>query len=179
MWKILNSKYVLDSPYMKVRQEAVQLPDGRIYDQYFVREYKGWVAIFAVTVDGKILLTRQYKHGIRRIVIELPAGSIDESEEPEIAAARELQEETGYVADRLDFVGKYILEPTACDGHVYVYFADGVKPLAQKNVDSKEEIEILKVSLNELNDMMRSGLINVISQLGIIDRVLKIKGLLV
>ena len=94
-WEILKSKRIIDNKYLKVRQDTVRLPDGTIYNDYYVREEKGWSAIFCLTEDGKVVLNRQYKHGIGEIVLELPAGRIEEGESPEESIKRELEEETG------------------------------------------------------------------------------------
>src|ERR1700730_15182108 len=96
-WKILSYKQILDTPYLKVRSEQLAIPDGPIVSDYYIIENRGWVGVVPLTADGGFPMTRQYKHGSGRDVLEVPAGAIYADEnDPELTAHRELMEETGY-----------------------------------------------------------------------------------
>ena len=88
---------MVDSPFLKIYKEAVELPNGEILHEYYILDRPGWVAIWCEVDEGEVVLTRQYKHGIGKTVMELPAGSIEKGETPLDCAMRELLEETGYI----------------------------------------------------------------------------------
>lgn len=178
-WEVLEKKYLFENKYMTLRQEVVQLPTGQVHEDYFIREWEGFVTIFAMTNDGRILLNREYKHGVKDVIVTLPAGMIDEGEGPMEAVKRELIEETGYVvAQEPEAIGRYIIDPSACDGHMYLYFCDNIEFKGGKIEDDPgEEIENLLVTPDELRAMMDSGEINAIAQIAAIRTILEMKGL--
>lgn len=177
-WEVLSSRYVIDSPHLRIRQECVRLPDGTVHDDYFVREGRGWVAVYCMTPDGRVVLNRQYKHGIGQVVLELPAGGIDEGEAPEAAARRELEEETGYRVETVELVGKLITDPTSSTSIEWVYLATGGTPTGVENHDSMEVIQVELVRPEELLAMIRSGEVNVQGQVAAIFMVCDRLGLL-
>ena len=93
-WKVLSSEYLFNEPWLTIRKDRCQLPNGHIVPAFYVNEYPDWVNVFALTEEGQVVMVKQYRHGIREISIELPGGVIDEGETPEEAARRELMEET-------------------------------------------------------------------------------------
>lgn len=98
-WRILSRRVVYGArPYLEVSVEAVRLPDGRTIEDYHQIDAGSSATVVAEQADGRILLLRQYRHGVRRIGLALPGGRLDPGEEPLAAARRELLEETGYVA---------------------------------------------------------------------------------
>src|SRR5687767_11805870 len=105
-WEVLQSDYVLDNKFWRIRRDQVRLPDGSLYD-YYRREHEGWAGILCLTEDNKIVLIRQYRHGLGEVVIELPAGAVDPGEDPGETAKRELEEETGYQTNDIELVQKY------------------------------------------------------------------------
>src|SRR5258708_32981468 len=100
-WKVLSSKYGFDTPWFKVLLETVELPNGKVVEDFSMWAERDVVFLFAITKDNKIPLVKQYKHGAQEELIEFPAGYIDKNETPEIAARRELLEETGYDYEKL------------------------------------------------------------------------------
>ena len=81
-WRIVSSEYRIDTKFLRLRVDRVELPSGVVVDEYYVRESHGFCVIFALTADDDVLLVRQYKHGAAQIVTELPAGMIDAGESP-------------------------------------------------------------------------------------------------
>lgn len=177
-WRVLRSWYLINNEFLKVRKDEVQLPDGRIYDQYYVIENADWVAIFCLTRGGHVLLTRQYKHGISEFVLELPAGSVHAGETPRQAAARELLEETGFAAEHFELIGDFIAEPTSHTARIYLFLAkDGCRAQEPKR-DSRELIEVESVPVAKLLDLVRSGQIKVQGHVAFIYRCLEHLGFL-
>ena len=98
-WKLLDSEFLVDAPWLKVAKETCELPSGKVIDDFYTLWQPDWVLILARTKEGKWVMTEQYRHGTGKIALEFPAGIIDKGETPEEAAIRELQEECGYVLD--------------------------------------------------------------------------------
>lgn len=95
--KVLASKYLFKKPWLTVRQEKIELPNGVIVPEYYILEYPDWVNTLAITKDKKFVMIRQYRHGSQTTNYEFCGGCVDpEDESPMAAAQRELFEETGY-----------------------------------------------------------------------------------
>ena len=99
-WKLLDSEFLVNAPWLKVAKEKCELPNGKVIDDFYTLWQPDWVLILARTKEGKWVMTEQYRHGTGKIALEFPAGIIDKGETPEEAAVRELQEECGYVLDK-------------------------------------------------------------------------------
>ncbi len=162
-WRILQSEYVVETPYLRLRRDRVELPSGLLLDDYFVRESRGFSVIFAQTADDRIVLVRQYKHGIGAGVLELPAGAIDEGETPLQCAQRELAEETGFVAAApgLSHAATFIADPTNSDSLLHLFEGTGARKLAEPTPDPTEEIAVELVTVDELRRFVRDGTIDV------------------
>ena len=133
------------------------MSDGEIID-YYVQEAPDVVIIFALTPDDQLLLVRQYKHGIGEEVTELPAGYLQEDENPLTGARRELREETGYAGDdSLVKIATLIESPSRSNNRCHVFLARGVRRLGQQRLDRTEDIRILFVTPDHALDMVRSA----------------------
>ena len=163
-WRILASDYRISTPFLRLRADRVELPDGRIVEDYFVRESRGFCVIFALTHDLRVVLVRQYKHGIGEVVLELPAGSIDPGETPAECAARELREETGYGAGSMVHVRTFVTDPTNSDSRFHLYLAREVRLAYAPDPDVTEEIEVVLAPLDEVRAMAWDGRIAAGSQ---------------
>lgn len=148
-WEIIKSEYVLNTPYYKVKKEEIRLLDGSTIKDYFVRERKGWVLVFCLTKEGKIILNRQYKHGAREVMMELPGGMVEENESPEEGAKRELEEETGYVMERVEYMGEFVTDPSNDRGKAWLCVGVGGIKVKEPKDDQTESIKIELVSPKE------------------------------
>ncbi len=172
-WKILKSEVVIDTPHLRVRRDRIELPAGTIVDGYHVRETRGFVMIFAITPEENVVLVRQYKHGIGEVILELPAGMIDQGESAEHAALRELGEETGYAPkDELERIATFIVDPTNSNGRFTLYLAREVTLKHERHLDPTEDIAVELVPIGKLIDLIRSGEIDVCNHVGAIYTVL-------
>lgn len=161
-WKTLKSQVVFEHKWYTLRRDHVELPSGHVMDDYFVSVRPDVVLIFPVTEDGHVLFVRQYKHAAADIFIELPGGVIDPHEtNPLDAAKRELLEETGYTTDDIEPVLEVIDNPTKDTNKVYYFLARNVREVAAQDLDESEHIEVLKVPLQEVEQMILSGQVNV------------------
>lgn len=160
-WKTLKREEVLGSPWYQVFKETVQLPSGKVLDDYFVRDGVKAVLIVPHTKDGAFIMTKQYKHGAQQVVLEFPAGKIDEDEDVITAAQRELREETGAEADTMTLGPTFFEDPTNSRCRIFVVFAEGVHYTQEQALDENEDIEILTLSRNELEQALVNGELHV------------------
>jgi len=162
-WRTIDSKMVIETPHLRLRCDEIELPSGKRVGPYYVRESRGFAVIFAVTADERIVLVHQYKHGIGRYVLELPAGGIDPDEAPDACARRELAEETGYVGDPADceLLGTYIFDPTSSTTTYHLYLARNTHPLVAQSCDDTEDIAIELATFEQLRRYVRDGTIDV------------------
>ena len=173
---VLSSVYVVDSPYMRLRKDTIELASGAIIDDYYVRETGGFSSIFALTSDDNVVLVRQFKYGIGRELLELPSGFIDQGESPQTAAARELAEETGYVSESIEFVRTFVPEPTNSTTQMHLFLARNARRQLSQSLDPGEDIEIVLIPRAQLHAKLRHGEIESATQVAAIYTILDILG---
>ena len=138
-----------------VDRMRVSLPDGREALRDIVR-HPGAVAIVALTDDGRICLVRQYRAALGRVTVEIPAGKLDANEDPLDCARRELEEETGMVADKIAYLTTIATSVGFADELIHIYMARGLT-MARSNPDEDEFINVDLVELPELIDAVLDG----------------------
>jgi len=156
-WRVLKTQLAFDNRWAKVRQDECELPNGEVVPDYYYWEGGDFAQIFALTPDNEVVLTRQYKHGVKEIVTELPAGLIDSQETPIGAAKRELEEETGYRATEWVPLGQLNVSSAKATTRANAFFAKNARKTAEPTLDSTEEIEVLLVAIDELLDLISRG----------------------
>lgn len=155
-WKLLGSEYLFREPWLTVRKDICETPLGKHVDAYYVLEYPDWVNAMALTEDGQVLLIRQYRHAIGRVLVEIPGGVMDkEDESPEVAIRRELLEETGYTFSDMHSLGEVSANPSTTTNLVHMFLATGGKKVQDQQLDDNEEIDVLAVSIEELEAMLK------------------------
>lgn len=161
-WKCINSSYLIDNNWLKVRKDAVQVSDTLTIDDYYVIEKKDVVLIIAVSPDGRILLKKEYRYPIDKVLLELPGGTIDRSDElPEQTAKRELSEETGFASDNWKYMGFIYDYPTKDTNCVHLYIAlDAYKSNEPVHSES-ERVHFTFYDTKTVCDMIKAGEINV------------------
>ncbi|MGP1385479.1 MAG: NUDIX hydrolase [Thainema sp.] len=161
-WQILRSHWALDHPWCRVRQDVVALPNGRVVDDYFVHVRKDVALVLPITSQHEVVMVRQYRHGIQDILLELPAGTFDPTQEqPQVAAQRELQEETGYGAETLIPLSVLYDNPVKDTNRIHLFLAQNAKPITDQQLDETEDIEIVLVPLSEVMTHVVQGGIRV------------------
>ena len=133
----------------------VQMPDGREAVRDVVR-HPGAVAIVALTDDGHICLVRQYRTALDRVTVEIPAGKLEPGEDPLAAAHRELEEETGFTADKMAYLTSIASSDGFTDEVIHLYMATGLT-FTSSNPDDDEFINVDLVELTELVDAVLDG----------------------
>lgn len=167
-WRVTASHYLITDTFLRLRKDSIELPDGTVIPDYYVRESRGFVIVFAITPDDRVVLVHQYKHGIGAELLELPAGMIDEGESPLQTARRELAEETGYEAASFEAAGAFVTDPTNADTMAHLYLARSAVRSQDQRLDPAEDIEVRLASFKELHEMVRDGRIHSMSHVGAI-----------
>ena len=156
-WKTLGSKYLYKTNGVALRIDQCEIDNGMIFEPY-VLECGTWVNVVALTKDRKVILEKQYRHGVGQVMLEIPAGVMEENDEsPLQAAQRELLEETGYTSQRFIEVGKVYANPATHNNLTYSFLALDVEKVGQQHLDETEEIEVFLVPLDELVSMAKEG----------------------
>ena len=140
---------------MKLRVDRVVLPSGRETTRE-VAAYPDCVAVVAVDADDNVILVRQYRHPVERALLEIPAGVIDPGEEPHHSAARELEEETGYTAGRLERIGGAYSAPGYSTEFMHLFLATELS-LGPSHPEPDEIIEVVPVPLSAIRSMIDCG----------------------
>lgn len=154
-WKLLESKYLFNQPWLTVRQDTCETPSGKIIPTFYVLEYPEWANAFCLTKDGQVVMVKQYRHGLGQESIELPGGVVDEGESIEEGVKRELLEETGYQFEKVEFLGKISANPSTTNNMMHMFLATGGEKVAEQNLDEEEEVEVVHMSLDEVKQLVR------------------------
>ena len=153
-WKILKSEYLFRRPWLTVRRDCVELPDGRPNPEFYVLEYPDWVNVIAITDDGQFVMERQYRHGLGKTCFEIPAGVIEKGETPLEAAKRELMEETGYGEGEWKEIMSVSGNSSTTNNISHCFVAKGVKKIGMQHLDRTEDLEVVLLDRSQVWDLM-------------------------
>jgi ADP-ribose pyrophosphatase len=157
-WEILTSKIVFERlPWLRVLSEDVRLSDGRVVKGYLWLESPDYAMIVPVNQKQEIGLIRSYKHGLRNIDIQPPAGYLEENEDPLPAAQRELLEETGCTSQDWQSLGTYSVSGNQGNGKAHFFLARKCIFVADPNPGDLEEQEPLWLPIPEVRSMWKAG----------------------
>lgn len=155
MFKDLDSEKLFDGKMIKVWRERVEHPDGRQVALEVIH-HPGSVLILPVDNQGQVWFTYQYRHAIRQMLLELPAGTIEPGEQPLVCAGREIQEEVGMAAQSLELLGQIYLVPGYSNERMHVYLATDLYP-SRLDQDFGEYIEVKTIHMAEAYKMLDAG----------------------
>lgn len=152
----ISSEEIFDGQVVHLYKDDISLPNGKPATREVIR-HVGAVAIVPMTEDGKVIIERQFRYPLNRVITEIPAGKLDSKSEDRLSAAkRELEEETGYLADEWIELGDYIPAAAYCDEVITMYLAKGLH-MGTRNLDEDEFLNVETVSLEELVEDIMQG----------------------
>ena len=151
----LDRQLKYEGNILKIYEDTV-LANGHEAKWDFIH-HDGAAAVLPVTADGKILMVRQYRNALDRFTLEIPAGKLDDPKEPKIECAyRELEEETGFKTEKLEYLISVNTTVAFCDEAIDIFVAHNLIP-SHQNLDEDEVINVVPCSLGELEDMIYTG----------------------
>jgi ADP-ribose pyrophosphatase len=154
-FELLKSEIIYPGRAFTIRRDTLRLPDGH-ETRFDIVEHPGSVVILPVDEHGNLLFVRQYRHAAGLDLLELPAGTLDEGEAPEVCASREVREETGMAAEKLEHLGGFYLAPGYATEYMHIYLATGLRP-DPLEADADEFLIVEVVPLGLALEMARRG----------------------
>ncbi|MFC2020786.1 NUDIX hydrolase [Chloroflexota bacterium] len=153
--KTLSSKLIYDGRVVRLRVDIVQMPSGRESTREIV-EHDEVVAIVAIDTDDNVLLVNQFRQPLGKELLEIPAGGIEEGEKPEDAVCREMQEETGYLPQKVERLGGFYSAPGFCTEYLHLYLTTDLTASRLYDEDT-EMISLVRVPVIKIPGLITSG----------------------
>jgi 8-oxo-dGTP pyrophosphatase MutT (NUDIX family) len=158
MLRTLSSQPIINTRWLQVNQQRVQTPSGQIFDDYYVARKADFAMVVALTPDNEVVMVREWKHGVKSYVWNLPAGGIGENETPRQAIERELVEETGYTAEEFHLLGNHFhVSSSWLEDRAYLFRATNARKVAEPRLEDTEDIEVHLVPFDDVVEMVRNG----------------------
>lgn len=152
--QLLDTETVFDGRVVKLSVDTLQ--DGELTYEREVVHHSGSAVIVPLHDDGTVVLVRQYRHPVGRYLLEVPAGTLSENEQPEAGAARELEEELGLVASRLEKLAEFFVSPGFLQEKMWLYLATELSE-GKQNLDDDEVLDIVRLPISQALEMISSG----------------------
>jgi 8-oxo-dGTP pyrophosphatase MutT (NUDIX family) len=156
-WSLVSSRLKEEFPIFSLRiDRAVSPRTGKAHD-FYVLKSSAWVNVIPLTPEREVVLIRQYRHGTRKVTLEIPGGIVEPQDTPEGAARRELREETGYEAMGMVSLGSVDPNPAFIETRCHSFLATDVRLTGGQAQDDKEDIQVLRRPMDEIPRLIRSG----------------------
>jgi len=150
-WPVISREQIGDFRLFSLTKKKVRSPRTGEIREVQTLGFADWVLILALTPQEEVVMVRQYRHGTEQVCLELPGGLVDAGDDsPALSARRELLEETGYQADEIVLIGECFPQPAILSNMCFFYLAKNAAKVQSQDLDSGEDIEILKVPLKEI-----------------------------
>lgn len=155
VWQVAASRYLYTSRWYNLKQDDVILPSGQAITYTWV-EHPGYALVVPLLDDGRVVMERIYRHTLKRTLLECPSGGCD-GDTPEAAARRELEEETGYLAEGMTHLGRYFASSGIADEQFDIYLATGLSLTGKVCHEATEQIAIELIPLDALRASVLCG----------------------
>ncbi len=152
-----HSHLAFECRVFKVRCDNYFIAKTNNTHDFFIIEPTNWVNVIALTENKEIVLVQQYRYGTESLTIEIPGGMIDDGEAPQLAAQRELLEETGYEANSWQLIGCTDPNPAIQNNKCYTFLAQNAFFSKEPHLDSTEEIEIITTPFSKMPELVKQG----------------------
>ncbi len=155
----LDRKLVAHGHILDYYEDTIAVPNGNIAHWDFIK-HKGAAAVVPVLPDGRLLMVLQYRNALDRDTIEIPAGGLNENEDPYVCAMRELKEETGYSVDKMDYLISVCTTVAFCNEKIPIYVAFIEGKAGEQDLDEDEYVNTKAFTVDELCEKIYTGTIN-------------------
>lgn len=156
--RLIKNELVYDGVLLKVQRSEARLPDGSTGVREWIA-HPGATAVIPLTDKGTVILVKQFRYPLGKVTVEIPAGKLDPGEEPVVCAHRELREETGMTATKLDYIGSFVTTPAFTDEVIHLYVGTGLVA-GNEATDADEFIDVEERSLEDVFKAVEAGEIN-------------------
>ncbi|MSQ15855.1 MAG: NUDIX hydrolase [Dehalococcoidia bacterium] len=151
----ISSQYIYQGRILSLRLDTVQLSNG-LTSQREIVEHGGAVVVAPIDGDGNVIMVRQYRKAVEKVLLELPAGGLNAGEDPQVAAARELKEETGYTVGTLRRLGGFYLAPGYSSEYIHLFLATDLTK-GQAHPEEDEELEVISIPLSTIPGLLAAA----------------------
>ncbi len=156
--KTLETNVLFNGRVIDLEVQKVELPNGKTSTREIVN-HPGAVAILPIQANGHLLLVRQFRKPLEKVIYEIPAGKLEKGEDPESCAYRELEEETGFKTEQLTQIASFYTSPGFANEKIVLYYTDQLVK-GNEQLDEDEFLDLVEVSLEEAKDMVADGRID-------------------
>lgn len=156
-WTKRGSRRGVDLHLFQARHDLLENPRTGQELERLVLECPDWVNVVALTPERELVVVTQYRFGVEAVTLEIPGGMVDPGEEHGVAARRELEEETGYTAERWRYLGSVEPNPAVQNNRLHTWLAEGARPTAGQALDPGEDIAVGTLPLDEIGRAARDG----------------------
>ena len=156
-FKVTKSDTVFHGKVFKVKIDEIEYNGTGSKAIRQVAVHPGGAVCVPILNNGKIVFISQYRYPHNKVMLELPAGKLEQNENPQTCATRELTEETGYSSNKISKLGKIFTTPGFCDEILHIYLAENLIPGEHAREEGEEGMEIFELSIDEIDEKIRTG----------------------
>ena len=168
-WEEINTEHIVQDEWIDFRKSEYRYPDGRTFSPYYSYSRRDYTVIVAADENGDLLCVRQFRHGIKEVTTEFPAGGIERSDGKEYGdkdnaetaldcAKRELKEETGYISDDWTHLITIPSNATIADNYAYVFMARNCRKTSEQQLDETEYLNVETHTPTEIEDLIKNNI---------------------